>query len=196
MSIVPSRLLPGGVQVRAASAEEMEQYLFVARLALSAHGEAARNPDNWTKLEWTSCVFEDGALVSSFGVWPFTMRFNGQPASIAGVTGIGALPTKRRRGYLRAAMETSLQEQQERGQSIAALFASQAGIYQRFGYAVCSRRLRYELDPRDLTFVHVPTPAGNLRVVNVADLPDHARILRDVYKEFARPPNVALERDD
>ena len=45
-------------------------------------------------------------------------------------------------------MEHSLTEQYERGQSLAALYASQAAIYQRFGYAVCSTRCRYEFDPR------------------------------------------------
>ena len=107
---------------------------------------------------------------------------------------MGTNPTKRRRGYLRFAMEHSLDEQYERGQSLAALYASQAGIYQRFGYAICSWRQRYELDPYDLNFVHAPTPTGTLSIANAKDLPDNAVVVRDLYRKFMQPRNGLLHR--
>ena len=194
MTLTRTRELPSGVEVRAANAEEMEDFRFVANIALAEHGVPERDPVNWLQPEWTTCVFERGALATSFAAWPFSMRFNGQRAAVAGVTAVGTLPTKRRRGYLRAAMESSLHEQYERGQSLAALYASQAAIYQRYGYAVTSQRRRYEIDPHDLHFTHAPTPTGDLTVANAADLPDDAQVIRDLYRQFAEPRNGLLHR--
>ena len=191
---MPQREIPAGVEVRAANAEEMEDFRFVANIALAEHGNPMRDPVTFLNPEWSTCVFEHGALATTFGAWPFSMRFNGERAHVAGVTAVGTLPTKRRRGYLRFAMEASLVEQYERGQSLAALYASQAAIYQRFGYAVCSRRLSYEIDPLDLHFVQAPTPRGELRVVNAKELPNDAQEIRDLYRKFAEPRNGLLHR--
>ena len=180
------RELPAGVIVRAANAEEMEEFRFVANIALAEHGVPERDPVTYLRPEWSTCVFEHGQLATTFGAWPFSMRFNGERAAIAGVTAVGTLPTKRRRGYLRAAMEYSLTEQYERGQSLAALYASQAAIYQRFGYAVCSNRCSYEIDPLDLHFIHYPEPRGELTVSNAADLPDDAQVIRESLSRLRR----------
>ncbi len=188
------RELPPGVEVRAANAEEMEDFRFVANIALAEHGIPERDPVTFLRPEWSTCVFERGQLATTFGAWPFSMRFNGERAAIAGVTAVGTLPTKRRRGYLRAAMEHALSEQYERGQSLAALYASQAAIYQRFGYAVCSTRCSYEIDPLDLHFVHHPEPTGELTVANAKELPDDAQVLRDLYRAFVEPRNGQIHR--
>ncbi len=191
---MPRREVPAGVEVRAANTEEMEDFRFIANLALQEHGNPMRDPVTFLQPEWSTCVFEHGELSTTFGAWPFSMRFNGERAHVAGVTAVGTNPTKRRRGYLRFAMEHSLDEQYERGQSLAALYASQAGIYQRFGYAVCSRRQRYELDPHDLSFVHAPTPTGQLSISNAKDLPDNAAVIRDLYRQYMQPRNGLLHR--
>ncbi len=188
------RELPAGVIVRAANAEEMEDFRFVNNISLAEHGVPERDAVNYMNPEWTTCVFERGQLATTFAAWPFSMRFNGERAAIAGVTAVGTLPTKRRRGYLRAALEYSLTEQYERGQSLAALYASQAAIYQRFGYAVCSTRCRYEFDPRHVNLVHAPTPHGELTVTNANELPDDAQVIRDLYRAFAAPRNGLLHR--
>ena len=191
---MPRREIPAGVEVRAANAEEMEDFRFIANLALQEHGNPMRDPVTFLQPEWSTCVFEHGSLSTTFGAWPFSMRFNGERAHVAGVTAVGTDPTKRRRGYLRFAMEHSLDEQYERGQSLAALYASQAGIYQRFGYAICSRRHRYEIDPLDLNFVHAPTPTGQLSIANAKDLPEDAVVVRDLYRKFMQPRNGLLHR--
>ena len=191
---MPRREIPAGVEVRSANAEEMEDFRFIANLALQEHGNPMRDPVTFLQPEWSTCVFEHGELSTTFGAWPFSMRFNGERAHVAGVTAVGTNPTKRRRGYLRFAMEHSLDEQYERGQSLAALYASQAGIYQRFGYAICSRRNKYELDPADLSFVHAPTPTGTLSISNAKDLPDDAVVIRDLYRKYMQPRNGLLHR--
>lgn len=188
------RSLPQGVEVRAADREEMEQLRYINQMVFAEHGHAERDASNWLEPEWTTCVFEQGAMATSFAAWPFSMRFNGERAHVAGVTAVGTLPTKRRRGYLRAAMERALAEERDRGQSLAILYASQAAIYYRFGYAVTSFSYSFEIDPHDLNFIHHPQPDGEVTITDAKELPDGGQVLKDVYREFAEPRNGLLHR--
>ena len=189
-----ARSLPAGVEVRAANREEMEQLRYINQMVFAEHGHAERDASTWLEPEWTTCVFERGAMATSFAAWPFSMRFNGARAHVAGVTAVGTLPNKRRRGYLRAAMEAALAEQRDRGQSLAILYASQAAIYYRFGYAVTSFAHSFEIDPLDLNLIHHPEPSGEVIIADAADLPDGGQALKDVYREFAEPRNGLLHR--
>ena len=56
----------------------------------------------------------------------------------AGVTAVGVQPTHRRRGVLRSMMDAQLRDVHERGEPIAALWASEETIYGRFGYGLAS----------------------------------------------------------
>ncbi|MCY9783885.1 GNAT family N-acetyltransferase [Nocardiopsis sp. EMB25] len=73
--------------------------------------------------------------VNSFG---FEMTMPGGPRPVAGVTGVGVWPTHRRRGVLSALMRHQLRDLRERGESLAALWASEGAIYGRFGYGAAS----------------------------------------------------------
>ena len=124
------------VEVRSATAEEMDDFAYVTHTTLASHGRSHYDPMRDMRPEWTLCAFEDGALVTSSGAWPFSMRFNGARIAVAGVTAVGTLPHKRRRGYLGRTMLASLVRQRGAGQAIAILHAPLAAIYQRYGYAV------------------------------------------------------------
>ena len=188
------RPLPAGVEVRAANREEMEHLRYINQMVFAEHGLAERDATNWLEPDWTTCVFERGRMATTFGAWPFSMRFNGERAAVAGVTAVGTLPNKRRRGYLRAAMERALHEQRDRGQSIAILFASQAAIYYRFGYAVTSFVNKYEIEPAHLNFIHHPRPAGEVTIADAKDLDENGQVLKDLYREFVAPRNGPLHR--
>ena len=56
------------------------------------------------------------------------------------MTVVGVLPTHRRRGVLTEMMRTQLEDVRERGEPIAALWASEEVIYRRFGYGFASLR--------------------------------------------------------
>ena len=56
----------------------------------------------------------------------------------AGVTIVGVQPTHRRRGILRSMMRAQLDDARERGEVVAALWASEETIYGRYGYGVAS----------------------------------------------------------
>ena len=80
----------------------------------------------------------DAGIVGGAGVFPFTMSVPGARVATAGVTVVGVLPTHRRRGILRAMMRKQLADVHERGEPLAALWASEGSIYGRFGYGLAS----------------------------------------------------------
>jgi predicted acetyltransferase len=83
-------------------------------------------------------AFEDGQIVGGAGAFPFELSVPGGSLPCAGVTAVGVHPTHRRRGVLRTMMDTQLRDVHERGEPIAALWASEETIYGRFGYGIAS----------------------------------------------------------
>ena len=142
--------------------------------------------------EWSLCAFEDGQLATTYGAFPLVFRLNGAKAPMAGVTVVGTLPWYRRRGHLRKIMETDFKRRYEqRMEPIAGLLASMAAIYQRYGYAVCSTAVRYEIDPRMIAFAPTLPPAeGSWREGS----PDELPLLDRMYREFTKARNGYLHR--
>ena len=128
------------VELRPLHADEMSQLgAMGAYVYAGAFGDTDDNILSQShRPEWTLCALEDGKLLSSFSAIPFTMRANGQSMPLAGVTVVGTLPEYRRQGIVRRIIEQSFRQMREQGQSVAALWASQAGIYQRYGYSLGS----------------------------------------------------------
>jgi predicted acetyltransferase len=83
-------------------------------------------------------AFEDGEIVGGGGAFTFDLSVPGGTLPCAGVTVVGVYPTHRRRGVLRTIMDVQLRDVHERGESIAALWASEETIYGRFGYGLAS----------------------------------------------------------
>src|SRR5881398_585143 len=89
-------------------------------------------------IERMHAAFEDGQIVGGAGAFPFQMSVPGGSLPCAGVTVVGVYPTHRRRGVLRSMMDAQLADIHERGEPIAALWASEETIYGRFGYGLAS----------------------------------------------------------
>jgi predicted acetyltransferase len=79
---------------------------------------------------------ENGTIVGGAGAFSWDMSIPGGSLPTAGVTVVGVYPTHRRRGVLRAMMRAQLDDAHERGEPLAALWASEETIYGRFGYGI------------------------------------------------------------
>ncbi|CAL9364375.1 N-acetyltransferase Eis [Nocardiopsis dassonvillei] len=77
---------------------------------------------------------EGGRVVGTANSHPFSLSVPGGPRPAAGVTGVGVRPTHRRRGVLTALMRYQLADLRRRGEHLAILWASEGGIYGRYGY--------------------------------------------------------------
>jgi predicted acetyltransferase len=97
--------------------------------------------DRWLRvfeLERMHAVLEAGQIVGGGGAFTFDLSVPGGSLPCAGVTVVGTYPTHRRRGVLRSLMRAQLDDVRERGEPIAALWASEETIYGRFGYGLAS----------------------------------------------------------
>jgi predicted acetyltransferase len=89
-------------------------------------------------IERMHAAFEDGEIVGGAGAFTYDLSVPGGTLPCAGVTVVGVYPTHRRRGVLRSMMEVQLRDVHERGEPIAALWASEETIYGRFGYGIAA----------------------------------------------------------
>lgn len=106
-----------------------------------------------TDLSRTIAAFDGAAPVGGASIYPRSLTVPGAHVPVAGVASAGVAPTHRRRGVLTAMMRrqlTDLHEQQL--EPVAALRASEAGIYGRYGFGPASRGDRARIDRRAVVF--------------------------------------------
>lgn len=140
-------------------------------------------------------VFDSQTLIGTAGILTRTMTVPGLvQVPVAAVTAVAVLPDQRRRGALRVLMRTELDELHESaGEPIAALWASEAGIYGRFGYGLASRRWRVTVR-RPVTF-SVPPPADGQRV-QLLDAEAARAAMRKLHSEYATGRIGGLSRPE
>lgn len=98
------------------------------------------------ELDRTMAVFDGGDVVGTAESMAWTLSVPWAPAvACAAVTSVTVAPTHRRRGLLRAMMHRQLREVRDAGEPLAALYASEAPIYGRFGYGVAVGARRTEV---------------------------------------------------
>ena len=128
-------------------------------------------------------AFEEGEIVGGAGAFPFELSVPGGSLPCAGVTGVGVHPTHRRRGVLRSMMDAQLRDVHERGEPIAALWASEETIYGRFGYGIASWAGELKVSHEWDAFAEAIEPVGTTRFVT----PEEAReLFPPVYEAVRR----------
>jgi predicted acetyltransferase len=97
-------------------------------------------------------VVTDGdEIVGNAGILTRDMTVPGAVVPAAHVTAVGVAPTHRRRGLLRRLMIHQLRDVRDAGREpIAALWATEGRIYQRFGYGLATTKLSFEIDAREV----------------------------------------------
>jgi predicted acetyltransferase len=118
----------------------------------------------------TLAAFDGAALVGTAGAHSFRMNVPGALVPVAGVTMVAVLPSHRRRGILSALMRRQLRDVHERGEAVAALYASEARIYGRFGYGPASWHQCFRMRRGEgVLAAHAPTDPGlRLRIAEPA----------------------------
>ncbi|MEV0156644.1 GNAT family N-acetyltransferase [Micromonospora sp. NPDC050686] len=108
-------------------------------------------------------------IVAHAGAFTRELEVPGASVPAAHVTMVSVAPTHRRRGLLTALMRRQLRDVRAAGREpVAVLWASEGGIYPRFGYGLAAQRLSMECDRTELRLPE-PTPAeGTLRLESPA----------------------------
>ncbi len=103
------------------------------------------------------------------------------PAS--GITGVGVAPDARRRGVLRRMMDWHLADAIRRGEPLSILWASEAAIYQRFGFGMSTLVSSFEADMARLVFREPLPPNPKVRI-RLVDQDEGARLGMAVYEQL------------
>ncbi len=134
-------------------------------------------------------------VVATAGIFTRELTVPGAIVPMAGVTYVTVAPTHRRRGLLTQVITRQLTELHEQGgESVAALWASESAIYQRYGYGNAAPHASLSGATRETAFRReVDLGEGRVRRLDEEKVRPHARA---VY-EALRPDAVGwLDRAD
>ncbi|MCU1399234.1 MAG: hypothetical protein JWN62_2343 [Acidimicrobiales bacterium] len=150
---------------------------------------AVREPA-WAQTDSISS-WDGSRCVGHVGAFRFeTTVPGGARLATSGVTRVAVLPTHTRRGLLRTMMTQLLTEGREAGQSLASLRASEAVIYQRFGFEVAGESVEVKVTSRDALPLRAPVE-GTMRLVPSDEL---LEVVPPIYESFARRRVGAVDR--
>jgi predicted acetyltransferase len=132
--------------------------------------------------------------VGEAAAWTFDMTTpGGGVVPTAGVTWVGVTPTHRRRGILRSLMTRLLDDVADRGEPVAALTASESGIYRRFGFGPATVRSRVEVVSRRATFRADVSTDGLVRYVDAGTA---RKAVPEIYERYGRGQPGTVSRND
>lgn len=121
--------------------------------------------------ERSLATFDGETMVGCMGTYSFDMSVPGGTLPVAGTTWVGVSPTHRRRGVLSGMMRRHLTDVAQRGEPLAALWASEPAIYGRYGYGLGLERLKCTIAvDGDLRFEDTaPPPPDRVSLIPLAD---------------------------
>jgi predicted acetyltransferase len=136
----------------------------------------------------------DGEIVGTAGIFTRQLSVPGAVVPTAHVTLITVVPTARRRGILNHFMGQQFADARAAGEPIAALWASEGRIYQRYGYGLAARRLSLSVDTREVRLSDRFPSVGRLREAEAVDVVES---LAKVYDQaFVRHPGWSRNHSD
>ncbi len=115
------------------------------------------------QLDRSLAVFDGGDLVATASSYAVAMTLPGLVRyEVAAVTDVSVAPTHRRRGMLTSMMRRQLDDLRSSNEAVAVLFASEGGIYGRYGYGPATFGARYVVDKRRVRLLTpFATPCGS-----------------------------------
>lgn len=148
------------------------------------HPESQRPWQVMTADSGSVVVCDDTEIIGIARYLDFEMTVpGGAVVPTAGLSAVGVAPTHRRRGVLRAMYDELHERITQAGYPIAALTASEGGIYGRFGYGPATIERSLSVHRRFAHF-HPDTPdIGGVRLVQPSE---HRDQLMEIYERWRR----------
>lgn len=181
--------------LRPVTRDELTEFTMTPLTAFGERFEPARFELDWTSIELdrTLAAFDGDQIVGTGRLYSLELTMpGGQLVSAAGVSWIAVLPTHRRRGILTAIKRTQLDDAAARGEPLAILYASESGIYRRFGYGVATSSMSVSIERRHSAFLQ-PVPAGRVRLVEEDDA---RKLFPEIFDRVRRVQPGAVQRPD
>ena len=160
------------IDIRNCTAEEIPRFVEVLGTAFGGPIPAEELPRfrDLLEVDRTFAGFDRETMVATGGTFSFNMTVpGGSSLPTAGVTMVGSLPTHRRQGTMRRLMRAMIDDAKEREEPLAALWASEESIYQRFGYGLASNQGHIKIERDKTRFLGDPLPVGETRMITLED---------------------------
>ncbi|MDM4139746.1 MULTISPECIES: GNAT family N-acetyltransferase [Mycobacterium] len=139
-------------------------------------------------------AFVDGRLVGTADAVTSTLTLPGGAAvNHAAVTHVGVLPSHTRRGVATALIGHQLHDIAARGEVVASLRASEATIYERYGYGVASSFQSVEIATARAAFRPDVGSGGPVRLLDAAEVWEVLPRVYDAHRP-SRPGTIARPR--
>src|SRR5690242_8505141 len=171
---------PRAMELRQPTAAELHDFDRAAMWAFhhdvsEADSERRRRleePDR--RLAW----FDDGRVVATAAAYTRELAVPGGVVGCGGVTAVTTAATHRRRGLMAEMLRRQLADIRERGEPVAALWASEGPIYARFGYGVSAYCARLRIRRPAARLAAAPERT-RLRAALAEDVVDDLRAIHD-----------------
>jgi predicted acetyltransferase len=174
--------------------DELVDFLLAVQTGFgrTTHDEHDEYPAHLLTADRTFAVREGDTIVATAGSYAFDLTVpGGAQLPMAAVAMVTVHPTHRRRGVLRKVMAAQLDDVVRRGEPLAGLTASEASIYERFGYGAATFTTRWELEKSHAQLKHAPPSDGRVRIV---DAPTAEAVAHSVYSRIASTRAGELSR--
>ncbi|MCD6021866.1 MAG: hypothetical protein K0R20_1576 [Actinomycetia bacterium] len=178
------------IEIRPITYEERPEWVQAAETAFSSVAKEDEVEASLPVIEpdRSFAAIDGGRIVGTSAAVTFRMMVpGGARIPTAGVTMVGVHPTHRRRGINTGMMRVVLEQAAERGEPLAALFASEGAIYGRFGYGLAGLLGEFQAESARMAFVRGYEPSGRVELVSKEEA---MPIIDEVYDAAMRPGGV------
>ena len=159
-------------ELRPITPDEFEPWL---RAESRAHSNRLDHDPNELRphfdLSRSIAVLENGQIIGGCHSHQLQMSIPGGTSIVAGVANVAVQPTHTRQGVMTRMMQRQINDIHQRGEPLAALFASESLIYGRFGYGVATLQESWRIDRPHTAYNRQHNPPGRITFIDPADIP-------------------------
>ena len=159
------------LEMRTVTTDEFVQWL---RAEARAHGNRLNDDPEALRphfdLDRSIAIFDQGNIVGGAHSHRVEMSIPGGSAVTAGVANVAVEPTHTRQGLMTRMMHHQIEDIHQRGEPLAALFATESIIYGRFGYGIGSTHERWVIERQHNGYARPYESGGRIVFVDPVDI--------------------------
>ena len=156
------------LRIRTISEQELVPFILAAE---TASGEASGDAEidrerRMAEADRSMAAFDGPDIVGTSSAFTMQMTCPGGEIEVGFLTSVGVLPTHRRRGINTQLMRLQLDDAHDRGELVSVLYASEGGIYGRYGFGIGTIGLAIEIETARSAFVRGYASSGSMHLID------------------------------
>jgi len=138
---------------------------------------------------------EDGMLVASLMLIPYTQYFDGHVVGMGGIAGVCTLPAHRRQGHIRELFKLIFREMYDKGDTFSYLYPFSHAYYRQFGYEVAGAINVFRIPFTALIKHRFTGTAEQFLPETFGDRASDPTPIVEIYEKWAPNYNLTVDRD-